>query len=116
MDGKLVYRHAIPRMSASVRATVSTMDWELGQVDQVVCHQANHRILVQVSHELGIPLQRFVSNVDKVANTVAASVPLAMLDGAVSGQLRAGQRIVLVAFGGGFAWGSTALVWPQLQV
>jgi 3-oxoacyl-[acyl-carrier-protein] synthase-3 len=109
MAGKVVFRHAVERMAASARAVLDEAGWSAGDVT-LVGHQANRRILVSLADRLGVPADRVVSNIDRVGNTAAASIPLALADGG----LRAGDRVLLTSFGGGLAWGSTLLRWPEL--
>jgi 3-oxoacyl-[acyl-carrier-protein] synthase-3 len=116
MDGKPVFARAVRRMTDSTNATIATAGWRPDQVDHLVAHQANIRILNACARELGMPPERIVSNLDRVGNTVAASIPLALADAARSGELTAGERVVLTGFGGGLTWGSTALTWPQIAV
>jgi 3-oxoacyl-[acyl-carrier-protein] synthase-3 len=115
MDGRAVFAQAVHRMSESVRRTADAVGWPVDGIDRWVLHQANARILAAVARDLRVPLDRFVSNIARVGNTVAASVPLAMADGLASGELRPGHRVVLAGFGGGLTWGSVALVWPELS-
>jgi 3-oxoacyl-[acyl-carrier-protein] synthase-3 len=114
MQGRAVFAQAVARMSDSVRRTAARVGWPVGEIDRVVLHQANARILAAVARALELPLDRFISNIAQVGNTVAASVPLALAAGHTSGELRPGHRVVLAAFGGGLTWGSIALVWPEL--
>jgi 3-oxoacyl-[acyl-carrier-protein] synthase-3 len=114
MQGRPVFAQAVNRMSESVRRTAIRCDWPIGGVDRWVLHQANARILAAIARNLRVPLDRFVSNIALVGNTVAASVPLALLAGLATGELQPGQRVVLAGFGGGLSWGSAALVWPEL--
>lgn len=116
MQGKSVFRNAVERMSKSSATVLAAVGWRPDQVDRVVAHQANVRILNAVVDELGIDRERAVVNLDKVGNTVAASIPLAMVDAVHRADLRPGQRVVLTAFGGGLTWGSTALRWPDITV
>ncbi len=113
MQGQAAFAQAVRRMSASVEETAALSGWSLPEVDRYVLHQANARILVAVARKLGSPVGRFVSNIDRVGNTVAASIPLALADSVASGELQPGHRVVLASFGGGLTWGSVALVWPQ---
>jgi 3-oxoacyl-[acyl-carrier-protein] synthase-3 len=115
MQGKTVFRHAVERMAASVEVVLGAAGWTAADIDQFVGHQANRRILVALAERLGVPLDRVVSNIDRVGNTAAASIPLALADAATGGGLIAGQRVLLTSFGGGLAWGSTVLTWPALQ-
>jgi 3-oxoacyl-[acyl-carrier-protein] synthase-3 len=110
MDGKVVFRHAVERMAASARTVLDQAGWSAGDVT-LVGHQANRRILVALADRLGIPVDRVVCNIDRVGNTAAASIPLALADG----ELRPGDRVLLTSFGGGLAWGSTLLRWPDLR-
>jgi 3-oxoacyl-[acyl-carrier-protein] synthase-3 len=110
MDGKVVFRHAVERMAASARAVLDEAGWSAGDVT-LVGHQANRRILTALGDRLGVPPERVVSNIDRVGNTAAASIPLALADGG----LRPGERVLLTSFGGGLAWGSTLLRWPDLR-
>lgn len=114
MQGQAVYRHAVVRMTASARAAMDRAGWTPDDVDRFVAHQANARILATVGKELGIEPDRVYSNIASVGNTVAASIPLALADAASAGRLRAGDRVLLSAFGGGATWGAAALTWPDL--
>ncbi|WP_131735443.1 beta-ketoacyl-ACP synthase III [Actinomadura roseirufa] len=113
MQGRAVYRHAVRRMTESSLAVLGEAGWKPEDVGRFVGHQANLRILTTVAEELGIGADRVYANVDRVGNTAAASIPLALADAADAGLLRAGDRVLLTAFGGGATWGSCALVWPE---
>ncbi|MFF4406541.1 beta-ketoacyl-ACP synthase III [Streptomyces sp. NPDC001404] len=116
MEGRSVFAEAVRRMAASVQTTAESLGWASGDIDRIVLHQANARILAAVADRVDVPLERFPSNIERVGNTVAASIPLVLADAAESGELRAGQRVVLGGFGGGLTWGSVGLVWPGLTV
>jgi len=115
MQGKLAFRHAVERMAGSALAVLGAAGWTPDDVDQFVGHQANRRILVSLAERLGVPLDRVVSNIDRVGNTAAASIPLALADAAAGGRLVGGHRVLLTSFGGGLAWGSTVLRWPEIR-
>ncbi|MEV5431734.1 beta-ketoacyl-ACP synthase 3 [Streptomyces sp. NPDC052701] len=115
MQGSEVYKHAVVRMSGSVRALADRIGWRTEDIDRFIGHQANARILSSVCERLDLPPQRCVGNLAEVGNTGAASIPLALAHAHREGLLRPGQRVVLTGFGGGLTWGSTALVWPDLQ-
>jgi 3-oxoacyl-[acyl-carrier-protein] synthase-3 len=115
MQGPPVYRQAVARMVASSRDALDRAGWSVGQVDWLVCHQANQRILTAVAGRLGLPAERCICNIDQVGNTAAASIPIALAAGAASGRLRAGDKVLLTAFGGGLTWGSTLLEWPGIS-
>jgi 3-oxoacyl-[acyl-carrier-protein] synthase III len=115
MAGKAVFRKAIFQMSASAQAVLRKAGLRLRDVDRFVLHQANVRIINGIADMLGQPVGKFVKNIDQVGNTAAASVPLAMAAGCDNGELRAGQRVLLGAFGGGLTWGATVLRWPDIE-
>jgi len=110
MDGREVYRQAIPRMVESSRAVLAKAGLTVADVDRLVGHQANARILNAVGERLGVPPERCTINVDRYGNTSGATIPLALADAGLS----AGDRVLLTAFGGGLTWGSALLTWPDL--
>lgn len=114
MHGQAVYRKAVETMVKSTTQVLELAEWPVSAVDWLVCHQANQRILKAVAVRLGIPMGRCLSNIDQVGNTAAASIPLALAHGMECGALRPGDRVALTAFGGGLAWGSTLLRWPEI--
>lgn len=116
MEGKSVFFAAVRRMAESSRTVLARTGWEVADVDRLVGHQANTRILHAVAEQLGLPPERAVLNIDRVGNTSAASIPLALADAMADGLLRAGDRVLLTAFGGGATWGSATLTWPGLPV
>jgi 3-oxoacyl-[acyl-carrier-protein] synthase III len=114
MEGQSVYRRAVDLMTQSSERVLELAGWPVSTVDWLVCHQANLRIVNAVAARLGISADRCLTNIDQVGNTAAASIPLALADGALSGALRTGDRIVLTGFGGGLTWGSAVLRWPDI--
>jgi 3-oxoacyl-[acyl-carrier-protein] synthase-3 len=111
MRGGDVYRHAVTRMTASSRAVLADARVAIADIDLVVGHQANQRILEAVGQRLGVPEGRTHITVDRHGNTSAASIPLALADAREAGLLHAGSRLLLTAFGGGLTWGSCLLTW-----
>ncbi|KJK43370.1 3-oxoacyl-ACP synthase [Lentzea aerocolonigenes] len=114
LQGQAVYRHAVTRMTEAARNVLKKAGWSVEDVDRFVAHQANLRILRTVGTELGIDPDRVYANVSAVGNTVAASIPLALAHAHEAGRVRAGDRVLLSAFGGGATWGAAALTWPDL--
>ncbi|MEU6669330.1 beta-ketoacyl-ACP synthase III [Streptomyces sp. NPDC046727] len=114
MQGKQVFTQAVNRMTESSQTVLDRLGWTADQVDWLVGHQANVRILNSVARGLGIPAERAVINLDRVGNTSAASIPLALADAAAKGSLTPGARVLLTAFGGGLTWGAAALTWPDI--
>ncbi|MFG1639092.1 beta-ketoacyl-ACP synthase III [Amycolatopsis sp. NPDC049252] len=114
MQGKTVFTNAVRRMASSSRSALARTGWGPGDVDWLVGHQANVRILRAVADELGLPEERAFVNLAKYGNTAAASIPLALDDAASAGLITAGDRVLLTAFGGGASWGAVTLEWPDL--
>ncbi|WP_040838857.1 beta-ketoacyl-ACP synthase III [Nocardia brevicatena] len=114
MNGNAVFTTAITKMTASSRAILRLSGRSTDEVDWLVAHQANVRILHAVAHQLDFPTDRLITNIDQVGNTTAASIPLALAHAVRTGSLHAGQLILLTAFGAGLTWGSTLLRWPTL--
>ncbi|HVJ01825.1 MAG TPA: beta-ketoacyl-ACP synthase III [Sphingomonas sp.] len=109
MKGREVFRHAVVNLAAVMEESLAAAGLQPSDVDWVVPHQANARILDATARKLGLPADRVVVTVDQHANTSAASVPLA-LDAAVrDGRIKRGQLLVLEAMGGGFTWGAAVV-------
>ena len=109
MKGREVFRHAVVNLAAVMGEALVAADLTPEDVDWVVPHQANARILDATARKLGLPAEKVVMTVDRHANTSAASVPLA-LDAAVrDGRIQPGQIVVLEAMGGGFTWGASVV-------
>ena len=109
MKGREVFRHAVTNLAAVLTESLGLAGLTADDVDWVVPHQANARILDATARKLGLPPEKVVVTVDRHANTSAASVPLA-LDAAVrDGRVREGQIVVLEAMGGGFTWGAAVV-------
>ncbi|MEW2164649.1 beta-ketoacyl-ACP synthase III [Streptomyces sp. NPDC007084] len=115
MNGKAVFRNAVERMTESSRRVLARTGWPGGRPDLVVAHQANLRILYAVADRIGVDRTECFVNIDRVGNTAAASIPLALGDADRSGALSAGRRVLLTAFGGGLTWGACTLTWPDIQ-
>jgi 3-oxoacyl-[acyl-carrier-protein] synthase-3 len=109
MKGREVFRHAVVNLAAVMNESLGLAGLAATDVDWVVPHQANARILDATARKLGLAPEKVVVTVDQHANTSAASVPLA-LDAAVrDGRIKRGQLIVLEAMGGGFTWGAAVV-------
>ncbi|HVE91577.1 MAG TPA: beta-ketoacyl-ACP synthase III [Actinomycetota bacterium] len=106
MRGQDVYRHAIDRMAEAATAVSDPRD-----VDLLVAHQANGRIIEALGERLGLEPEQVVCNIARYGNTSAASIPIALAEAARSGRLRRGMRVLLVAFGSGFLWSAGVVRW-----
>ncbi|MET8129519.1 beta-ketoacyl-ACP synthase III [Streptomyces sp. NPDC005065] len=115
MAGKEVFRHAVDRMTAVCREATEAAGWEADLVDRLAAHQANRRITTAVAEELGLSAEQQLSNIERVGNTGAASLPLLLAHSVEQGRLLPGHRVLLTAFGGGLTWGATTLTWPRLH-
>jgi 3-oxoacyl-[acyl-carrier-protein] synthase-3 len=111
MNGREVFRHAIHELTAATRQVLAQVGLGMEDVDWLVPHQANIRILDGVGRRLEIPPERVLVTVDRHANTSAASIPLALAEADGDGRLRAHQLIVMNAMGGGFTWGAAVVRW-----
>ncbi|WP_051072005.1 beta-ketoacyl-ACP synthase III [Amycolatopsis decaplanina] len=116
MAGRSLFQHAVARMTEASRSALELAGWPVSTVDLFVGHQANLRILTAVAKRLAVPEERLFVNIDRVGNTLAASIPLALTAAASQGELHSGDRVLLSAFGAGLSWGGTTVVWPDLRV
>jgi 3-oxoacyl-[acyl-carrier-protein] synthase-3 len=113
MEGREVYRHAVARMVEATTAVLAASGLTAADLDLFVTHQANARIIEAAAAELGLPREKLVINVDRVANTSSASIPLALAHAEATGQLKPGATIALAAFGAGFVWGAGIVSWKE---
>ena len=109
MKGREVFRHAVVNLAAVLQETLAVAGHEVAEIDWVVPHQANKRILDATAKKLGLAPEKVIITVDQHANTSAASVPLALDQGVRDGRLKAGDLVVLEAMGGGFTWGAAVV-------
>ena len=109
MKGREVFRHAVINLADVLTEVLASAGLTAEDVDWVVPHQANARILDATAKKLGLPAGKIVVTVDEHANTSAASVPLAFAKAVDDGRIQRGDIVVLEAMGGGFTWGAAAL-------
>ena len=108
-------RHAVRRMTAASREALARAGKTVGDIDLFVAHQANVRIIETAATELGIPREKVMVNVDRVANTSSASIPLALEQAEREGRLHPGDTLALAAFGAGFVWGAGVIGWKERE-
>ena len=111
MQGREVFRHAVVRMGEAIDSALEANGLTPGDIDWLVPHQANIRIIEAMAKRLNLPMDRVVVTVDRHANTSAASIPLALHEASTDGRIQAGDLLMIEAMGGGFAWGSAVLRW-----
>ena len=109
MKGREVFRHAVVNLAEVLNEVLADIGLTAADIDWVVPHQANARILDATAKKLGLPREKVIVTVDRHANTSAASVPLALDTGVRDGRIKRGDMVVLEAMGGGFTWGAAAL-------
>ncbi len=119
MDGKEVYRFATRVMASAVREAVADAGLDMSDVQLVVPHQANSRIIESAARSLGLPEEKFVVNIDRFGNTSTASIPIAVCEAVEAGRLRPDDNMVMVGFGAGLTWGAVAVSWeatPPVEI
>ena len=109
MKGPEVFRHAVVNLAEVLREVLAEQGLTSADLDWVVPHQANQRILDATARKLGLPAEKVVVTVDRHANTSAASVPLALDTAVRDGRIKPGDLVMLEAMGGGFTWGASLL-------
>ena len=109
MNGQAVFKFAVKVLDESARETVAAADMRLEDIDWLIPHQANVRILAATARKLGLPSEKLVVTVDHHGNTSAASVPLALDEYVRAGRIKPGHRLLLQGVGGGFTWGSSVV-------
>ena len=113
MAGQEVYRHAVERMVQATAEVLERAQLSVDDVDLLIVHQANQRIIDAAARRLGMPEEKVFSNVGTIANTSSASIPLALHHAELAGRLKPGARVALAAFGGGFVWGAGLITWKE---
>ena len=111
MRGNETFKIAVKTMEEAIRESVAAQGLGIDDIDYLVPHQANIRILRAVGQRVGLPLDRIVINVDRYGNTSAASIPLALDEAVKNGTIREGNMVVMAAFGAGLTWASGVMRW-----
>jgi 3-oxoacyl-[acyl-carrier-protein] synthase-3 len=111
MQGKEVFRHAVEKLAETAHAALDRAGLGPQDVDWIVPHQANLRIIKATAQRMGLPMEKVILTVQDHGNTSAASIPLALSVGKADGRIREGDVVVTEAIGGGLAWGAVVLRW-----
>lgn len=109
MNGREVFKFATRVVGKACQQALDYAGITLDDIDWIIPHQANQRIIEAAARDMGIPLDRFIVNIDRYANTSAASIPLALAEALDAGKIRPTDRLLLVAFGAGLTWGATVV-------
>ena len=111
MNGREVFRFATRVMASATREAVESAELQLSDIDLVIPHQANQRIIETAARGLRLPMDRFMLNVGDYGNTSTASIPLAFHEAMEKKRIQDGDHLVLVGFGAGLTWGALAMQW-----
>jgi len=109
MDGRLVFKHAVERMIESVTNLVKKNDLSISDIDFVIAHQANKRIIQAVLQNLNIPDEKTHYTLDRFGNTTSCTIPLTINEAVEQGKIKRGDLVCCTAFGAGFTWGTTLI-------
>ncbi len=113
MDGREVFRNAVVGMAAAAERALDEAGWTVGDVDLLIPHQANLRIIDATAKRLELEERQVCVNIADYGNTSAASIPIALSEALDQGRVQPGSKLVLVAFGAGFTWGAAAIQWGE---
>jgi len=109
MDGQNVFKNASIKMPEAVQIALKHNNITIEDVDHLIPHQANDRISLMVAKILRIPVEKVIRNIDRIGNTTAASIPIALDESLKKGRIKEGDIVVLTAFGSGYTWGSAVI-------
>jgi len=108
-EGRTVFKYAVANMSDACEAVIERNHLNKNDIDWVIPHQANQRIISAVTQRLGVPSEKVIVNIERYGNTSAGTLPLCLWD--FENKLKKGDNIILTAFGAGFAWGAIYVKW-----
>lgn len=111
MNGQMVFKNAVVRFSEVIKEGLTTNQWSPEDIDLFVPHQANLRIAQFIQKKFGLKDDQVYNNIMRYGNTTAASIPIALTEAWEEGKVKSGDKVVLAAFGSGFTWGSSLMIW-----
>ena len=111
MNGREIYKFAVRVLPAAIREALDANGLEVSDIDHIVSHQANARIVESVLERLGVPLEKCWLNLERYGNTSSASLPISLDEANRAGRLKKGDLIAMMAIGAGMAWGSALMRW-----
>jgi len=115
MNGREVYRFATRVMGHAAKQVVDKAGWKLDEIDLLIPHQANVRIIDSAAKLLGLSSDKVFVNLEKYGNTSAASIPIALCEAIDAGRIKPGNHVVMVGFGAGLTWAACAIEWSALK-
>jgi len=116
MQGREVFKAAVLAMAEACDVALQRAGLRGEDIDLLVPHQANLRIIESAASQLGLPLERVMTNIDRYGNTTAASIPIALCEAFETGRLQPGDRVAIIGMGGGLTWGAGVLLWTASGV
>ncbi len=111
MQGRDVFKHAVKALESVAVEALEASGWMMDDIDLLIAHQANIRILEFLRERLALPEDKVFINIHKYGNTSAASIPIALDEANRQGRLRSGDKVLMISFGGGFTWAGVTMVW-----
>jgi 3-oxoacyl-[acyl-carrier-protein] synthase-3 len=111
MEGNVVFKFAIKVLEDVVHEALTENNFQVSDIDWLIPHQANIRIIISTAKKLGLPMEKVVATLDRHGNTSAASIPLALDIAVRDGRIKSGQLVLLEGVGGGFTWGAVLVRW-----
>jgi 3-oxoacyl-[acyl-carrier-protein] synthase-3 len=111
MDGAKVWDFAVEMVPKAIRSLLGQHDLQPQDLDMVILHQSNLRMIEAIMKSLGLPMSKTVTTLEKYGNTAAASIPITLERAVENDRLHAGSRVLLCGFGGGLSWGAALLDW-----
>jgi len=111
MQGRDVFKHAVKALESVAFEALDASGWEMEDIDLLIAHQANIRILEHLRERLSLPKDKVFINIHKYGNTSAASIPIALDEANRQGRLKAGDKVLMISFGGGFTWAGVTMRW-----
>jgi hypothetical protein len=116
MNGREVFRFGSRILAGATREVAVRAGWEIEDIDLIIPHQANSRIIESAAKSLSLPMDKMFSNIVHYGNTSAASIPIAICEAVSSGRLRPNDKLIMVGFGAGLTWAAAALQWGTPRV
>lgn len=111
MDGRAIWDFAMKAIPDAVQKCLEKANLKLKDLDFIIFHQANYNIIKESMKNLGLPMSKTFTNIEKYGNTIAASIPIALNEAIEKGKIRRGDNVMLVGFGAGLSWGANLLKW-----